>query len=147
MPLAEGRTNGWTDGRTDGWTDGTEFIGPLLALLGIQECLQKSVRDFFLVCLDLELLITIKKHCFCECAETRSLFKLLKITQFLNYKKNPEHLFVDISKWKTCAKCQQKTFNSLVVGARQSYQSLRQNIWLLQKNLSNFFAWDFALLN
>ena len=34
-------------------------------------------------------------------------------------------------------------------GARQSSQSFRQNTWFLENNraLSNFFKWDFSLLN
>ena len=35
--------------------------------------------------------------------------------------RNPKHPFVDIGKWKTCAKFQQKIFNFMVVGARQSF--------------------------
>ena len=37
-------------------------------------------------------------------------------------KKNPEHIFVDISKYKTCVKFQQKILNFKIVGARQSFQ-------------------------
>ena len=55
-------------------------------------------------------------------------------------KENPEHPFVDIGKWKMCAKFQQKTLNSMVVGARQSFQFLRQITWFLENNgtLSKF---------
>ena len=37
-------------------------------------------------------------------------------------KRNPEYLFVDIGKRKTCAKFQLKALNNMVVGARQSFQ-------------------------
>ena len=41
-------------------------------------------------------------------------------------KKNPEYSFLNIIKKKTCAKFQQKILNSMVVGARQSFQFFRQ---------------------
>ena len=44
-------------------------------------------------------------------------------------KKNPEHPFVDIIKYKTCAKFQQKILNSMVVGARSQF--FRQKTWFL----------------
>ena len=55
------------------------------------------------------------------------LFSFLLITQDLNNKKkNREHPFVDIDKQEACAKFQQKTLNSMVVGARQNFQFFRQ---------------------
>ena len=39
---------------------------------------------------------------------------------------NPEHLFADIDKEETCVMFQQKIWNSVVVGARQSFQFFRQ---------------------
>ena len=63
------------------------------------------------------------------------LFNFLQITQDLNkIKKNPAHPFVDITKQKTCAKFQQKILNSMVVGARQSFQFFRQKTWFLENN-------------
>ena len=65
----------------------------------------------------------------------------MEITQDLNkIKKNPEHAFVDIGKKETFAKFQQRTLNSMVVGARQSFQFLRLKTWFLKNNraLSKF---------
>ena len=43
-------------------------------------------------------------------------------------------------KYEQCAKSKHKLLNSMVVGARQSFQIFRQNTWFLEKNtaLSNF---------
>ena len=49
-------------------------------------------------------------------------------------KKNPEHPFLGIGKKKTCANFQQKIFNSMVVGTRQSIQFLRQKAWFFENN-------------
>ena len=49
-------------------------------------------------------------------------------------KKNPTHTFVDITKLKTCAKFQQEILNSMVVGARQSFQFFSQKTWFLGNN-------------
>ena len=49
-------------------------------------------------------------------------------------KKNPTHPFVDIGKYETCAKFQQKILNCRVAGARQSFQIFRQNTWFLEHN-------------
>ena len=43
------------------------------------------------------------------------------------------HLFVDITK-KVCAKFQQKILNSIVVGARQSFQFFILKTWFLGNN-------------
>ena len=43
-------------------------------------------------------------------------------------KKNPAHAFVGICKWETYANFQQKIFNCRVAGARQNFQTFRQNI-------------------
>ena len=71
---------------------------------------------------------------FCECVETRC-FLILTNNLELNKKKqkNPKHPFVDIGKWETCGKFQQKLLNSLVVGACQSFQCFRQNKWFFAK--------------
>ena len=42
-------------------------------------------------------------------------------------KNSSKHSFVDIGKWETCAKFQQKILNSKVVGVRQRFQILKQN--------------------
>ena len=57
-----------------------------------------------------------------------------------NKKKNPDHPFVDIGQQETCAKFQQKTSKSIVVGARQIFQFFRQKAWFLENNraLSKF---------
>ena len=48
--------------------------------------------------------------------------------------KNPEDPFVDIGRWKTCAKLQQKILNSVVAGACQNVKFSRQNTWFLKNN-------------
>ena len=45
-----------------------------------------------------------------------------------------EHPFVDISKWKTCAKFQPEVFNPTLVGARQSFQFFQKNTWFHENN-------------
>ena len=40
--------------------------------------------------------------------------------------KNPKHPYVDIGKYETYGKFQKKIFNSLVVGARRSFQFFRK---------------------
>ena len=63
------------------------------------------------------------------------LFGFLQITQDLKkIKKNPEHTFVDIGEQETCARFQQKLLNSMVVGARQSFQFFKQKTWFLENN-------------
>ena len=65
--------------------------------------------------LDLELFAKIKK----DLVSTHLSFTLLLITQDLNkIKKNSTYAFVDIIKYKTCAKFQQKILNSMAVGTR-----------------------------
>ena len=49
-------------------------------------------------------------------------------------KKNSKHPFVDIIKYKTCAKFHQKILKSMVVGARQSFRFFRQKTWFLGIN-------------
>ena len=83
----------------------------------------KSVFRVFLFCLDLELFAKIKKNWFLH---TRFLHFLLIALDLNKIKKNPEHPFVDIVKWETCANIPQKILNSMVVGARQSFQFFRQ---------------------
>ena len=65
--------------------------------------------------LDLELFAKIKK----DLVSAHLSFTLLLITQDLNkIKKNSTYAFVDIIKYKTCAKFQQKILNSMAVGTR-----------------------------
>ena len=59
-------------------------------------------------------------------------------SSFKQNEKNPTHPFVDIGKYGTCAKFQQKLLKSLVVGARQSFQFFRQNTWFLENNRALF---------
>ena len=40
----------------------------------------------------------------------------------------------DIGKYKTCAKCQQKILNSMVVAPPQSFRFFRQKTWFLENN-------------
>ena len=55
-------------------------------------------------------------------------------------KKYSEHSFLDIVKWKTCAKFKCKILNFMVAGARQSFQFFRQVTWFFgnNKTLSSF---------
>ena len=76
------------------------------------------MRDFFKICLDLELLAKIKKGL----VSTHSFFTFFRITQDLKkIKKNPEQPFLDIIKWKTCANFQRKKITSMVGGAGQNF--------------------------
>ena len=84
--------------------------------------------DFFLFYLGLELFTKIKK----DLVSTHSFFTLLLITQNLNkLKKIPRTIFIDITKYKTCAKFQQNILNSMIAGARQSFEFFRQKTWFL----------------
>ena len=79
----------------------------------------KGCVGFSLFHVDLEFFAKILK----DQVSTHSFFTLLLITRDLNkIKKIPTHPFVDITKQKTSAKFQQKILNSMVVGARQSFQ-------------------------
>ena len=61
------------------------------------------------------------------------VFWFLQITQDLNkIKKNPEYPFADIGKYETFTKLQQKILNSMIVGARQSFQL--QKFWTYSLN-------------
>ena len=94
----------------------------------------KGFWDFFKFCFELELFTKIKK----------GLVSTQSITQDLNkIKKNPEHPFVDIGKTEKCATFQQKILNSMVVGARHSFQFFRKITWFLRGNrtLSKFKYW------
>ena len=92
--------------------------------------LYKRVYGIFLFCLDLELFAKIKK----DLVSTPSFYTLVKITDYLNKKKNPAQPFVYITKYKTCAKFEQKILTSMVLGARQSFQFFRQKTWLFGNN-------------
>ena len=96
----------------------------------------KRVFRTFLFCLDLELLKTwslrvCRNHVF---------FILTNNSRSKQNEKNPKHPFVDLRKFETCAKFQQKLLNSLLVGTRQSFQSPKQNTWFLENRraLSKF---------
>ena len=49
-------------------------------------------------------------------------------------KKYPEHHFAEIGKLENCVKFQRKSLDSMVAGARQSFQIFRQNTWFLKDN-------------
>ena len=91
----------------------------------------KGCESFFLFCIDLELFPKIKNTWFLH---NWGFFTFLLITQNLN--KNPGHTFLEISKYKTWAKFQQKILNSVVVGAHQSFGIFRQNTWFLEINIT-----------
>ena len=67
------------------------------------------------------MLLFINKNIKKECVETRSFFIFGNNSSSKQNKKNTEHSFVDIGKWETCAKFQQKILNHMVAGARQSF--------------------------
>ena len=86
---------------------------------------------FFLFYLDLESFAKIEENL----DSAHSFFTPLLIPEDLNkIKKHPTHPFVDITKQKTRAKSHQKIVNSMVVGARQSFQFFRQTTWFLGNN-------------
>ena len=95
----------------------------------------KGCSGFFLFYLDLELFAKIKKDLF----RTHSQKPSLSISQDLD---------LDISEQEPCPKSQQKILNSMVVGARESFQFFRQITRFLGNNgaLSKFVV-NFALLN
>ena len=82
----------------------------------------KRCAGFFSFCLELEFFSKIKRPGF----YTLAFYIFIDNTSSKQNKKNPEHPFLDIIKWKTCAKFQQKILNSMVVGTRQSFQFFRQ---------------------
>ena len=49
-------------------------------------------------------------------------------------KENPEHPFLDIIKYKTCAKFQLKILNCRVVGVRQIFTFSDKKNWFLGNN-------------
>ena len=51
-------------------------------------------------------------------------------------KEDPRHPFVDVGKYGTCTKFQQKILNCGVVGARQSFRIFRQNTLFLENNIA-----------
>ena len=81
-------------------------------------------------------LILFRAWVICQNQKITGFYKLTE-TSFINNsrskqnKKNLTHPFIDIHKPETCAKFQQKTLNSTVVGARQSFQFFRQITWFL----------------
>ena len=87
----------------------------------------KGCVGFSLLYLDLELFVKIKKYL----VSTHSFFTLLLITQDLDKIKKTHTPFLDITKWKICAKFMQKILNSVVVGGRQSFQFFRRKIWFV----------------
>ena len=85
--------------------------------------------------LELELLANLSYY-------THLQKPVLSRTQYLN-KIQKKHPIVDICKYKTCAKFQQKILNSMVFGACQSFQFFRQITEFLGNNrsLSKFKNW------
>ena len=81
-----------------------------------------------------------KKPGFSKCAETKTFLIFANNSKSKQSKRNPEHPFVDVGKKETCVKFQQKILNSMVVGARQSFQCFRHNAWFPKNNraLSKF---------
>ena len=65
----------------------------------------KRCAGFFSFCLELEFFSKIKRPGF----YTLAFYIFIDNTSSKQNKKNPEHPFLDIIKWKTCAKFQQKT--------------------------------------
>ena len=90
----------------------------------------KGCVGFFKFYLDLELFEKVKK----DLVSCTFFYAFINNSRSKQNKKNPTHPFVDITKSKTCAKCQQKKLNSMVVGARQSFQFSRQKTWFLGNN-------------
>ena len=76
-----------------------------------------------------------------ECVETRSILIFANNSRS-KQKKHPTYAFVDIGKWETCGKFQQKILNCRVVATRQIFQIFRQNTWFLENNraLSKFLC-------
>ena len=104
-----------------------------------QQYLEKSVRDFFIlfrsgVMLNL-VSVSIQKQGFSLILANKS--------RHIQNKTNPEHLFLDIGKYETCAKFQLNLLNSMVVGALQSFQFFRQNTQFLENStvLAKFLYW------
>ena len=97
----------------------------------------KRCSGLFLFCLDLELFAKLKMTWFLHAKEA----SFLNDSRSKRNKKNLEHPFVDVSKKEMCVKFQQKILNSMVVGARQSFQFFRQTIWFLENHraLSRIF--------
>ena len=74
-------------------------------------------------------------------------YTFINKSRFKQNKNNPTHLFVDITKYKTCAKFQQKKLKSMVVAARQSFQFFFQKKYLVSwkwKSSGLIQLWDFA---
>ena len=95
----------------------------------------KRCMGFILFC----LYLVINKTSLCECVEPRYFLILANKSSSKQNKKSPTHPFVDIGKWGTCQKFQQKLL-VVVVGARKSFQFFRQNAWFFKNNraLSKF---------
>ena len=99
------------------------FFDEILYTFPSYQCFQKGVRNFFLFCLDLELLINLVS----VGVQKPGLFVFWQKTQVLNKIKSPTHPFVNIGKQGTCAKFLQKLRKFKAVDARQSFQFFRQN--------------------
>ena len=99
----------------------------------------KRVLGIFLFCLSWVINKDIKILRFCECVETSPFLIFANNSWSKQNKKNLEHPFVDIGKYKMYAKFQ----NKVVVGARQIFQFFRQNAYFLEssKVLSKFLYW------
>ena len=85
--------------------------------------------DFFKFCLDLELVAKIKKTWF-----VHSFFTFLLISQDLYKIKKSRTLFCRYYQVENVRKTSAKNINSMVVGARQSFQFFRQKTWFLGNN-------------
>ena len=91
--------------------------------------------------------ILIRTWVICQNKKRPAFYTLTK-TRFINnlrseQKKPSQTLFCRLGKSKTCAKFQQKKLNSMVAGARQSFQFFRQISWFLEnkRGLSEFKYW------
>ena len=94
------------------------------------QCLQKRVWDFFYFIKILSYLKKLKKTWFLH---TR-FYTFINNSRSKQNKKNPAHPYVDITKQKTCAEFQQKIWNPMIVGARQSFQFFRQKTYFIGNN-------------
>ena len=83
----------------------------------------KRVRGIFLILFRSWVTCRNKKR---PCFYTLVFYIFISNSRPKQNKKNPEHPFLDIIKQKTCAKFLQEILNSMVVGARQSFQFFRQ---------------------
>ena len=84
--------------------------------------------------------ILLRSWNICNNKKRPGFYTLIFCTFFNNSRSNQNkkyltHSFVDITKWKTCAKFQQKILKFMVTGAHQSFQLFRQSTWSLGNNI------------